>query len=202
MLADPLLTEHYAKAGLGAVLIDQQHGLYRDFVIWLIFTWFVVMALGWIAAGSVYNMSHKYVQMEILFFEKYLRCVHYNWHFLLRSLGRANRIWVCSAAWEVSNLFSNCPGCRQHPGTHQVKSSMLWWNMDHLKTGCKCWMKLYKCDAGIWIPDSGSNFFTFEQPCSGRRGLRHRGPDDQHERGCWEARRTVQVLLMMLMLVI
>ena len=28
MLADPLLTEHYAKAGLGAVLIDQQHGLF------------------------------------------------------------------------------------------------------------------------------------------------------------------------------
>ena len=27
MLADPLLTEHYAKAGLKAVLIDQQHGL-------------------------------------------------------------------------------------------------------------------------------------------------------------------------------
>merc|ERR1712203_904155 len=27
MLADPLLTEHYAKAGLRAVLIDQQHGL-------------------------------------------------------------------------------------------------------------------------------------------------------------------------------
>ena len=27
MLADPILTEHYAKAGLGAVLIDQQHGL-------------------------------------------------------------------------------------------------------------------------------------------------------------------------------
>ena len=35
MLADPLLTEHYAKAGLGAVLIDQQHGLSREFVIWL-----------------------------------------------------------------------------------------------------------------------------------------------------------------------
>ena len=34
MLADPLLTEHYAKAGLGAVLIDQQHGLSREFVIW------------------------------------------------------------------------------------------------------------------------------------------------------------------------
>ena len=27
MVADPLLTEHYAKAGLRAVLIDQQHGL-------------------------------------------------------------------------------------------------------------------------------------------------------------------------------
>lgn len=27
MIADPLLTEHYAKAGLGAVLIDMQHGL-------------------------------------------------------------------------------------------------------------------------------------------------------------------------------
>lgn len=31
MLADPLLTEHYAKAGLKAVLIDQQHGLYLSF---------------------------------------------------------------------------------------------------------------------------------------------------------------------------
>merc|ERR1712179_798144 len=27
MLADPLLTEHYARLGFGAVLIDQQHGL-------------------------------------------------------------------------------------------------------------------------------------------------------------------------------
>jgi len=27
MLADPLLTEHYAKVGFGAVFIDQQHGL-------------------------------------------------------------------------------------------------------------------------------------------------------------------------------
>merc|ERR1719427_2337530 len=27
MLADPLLTEHYAKLGFGSVLIDQQHGL-------------------------------------------------------------------------------------------------------------------------------------------------------------------------------
>merc|ERR1712109_234470 len=27
MLADPLLTEHYAQLGFGAVLIDQQHGL-------------------------------------------------------------------------------------------------------------------------------------------------------------------------------
>jgi len=27
MLADPILTEHYAKAGLGAVLVDMQHGL-------------------------------------------------------------------------------------------------------------------------------------------------------------------------------
>merc|ERR1711970_633401 len=27
MLADPLLTEHYARQGFGAVLIDQQHGL-------------------------------------------------------------------------------------------------------------------------------------------------------------------------------
>ena len=33
MLADPLLTEHYAKAGLKAVLIDQQHGLYLSFTI-------------------------------------------------------------------------------------------------------------------------------------------------------------------------
>merc|ERR1711887_395050 len=27
MLSDPLLTEHYARLGFGAVLIDQQHGL-------------------------------------------------------------------------------------------------------------------------------------------------------------------------------
>ena len=27
MLSDPLLTEHYANLGFGAVLIDQQHGL-------------------------------------------------------------------------------------------------------------------------------------------------------------------------------
>ena len=27
MLADPLLTGHYARLGFGAVLIDQQHGL-------------------------------------------------------------------------------------------------------------------------------------------------------------------------------
>ena len=41
MLADPLLTEHYAKAGLKAVLIDQQHGLYLSFshILPYIFRW-------------------------------------------------------------------------------------------------------------------------------------------------------------------
>ena len=33
MLADPLLTEHYAQLGFGAVLIDQQHGLLGKRVI-------------------------------------------------------------------------------------------------------------------------------------------------------------------------
>ena len=36
MLADPLLTEHYAKAGLKAVLIDQQHGLYLILSHWML----------------------------------------------------------------------------------------------------------------------------------------------------------------------
>ena len=42
MLADPLLTEHYAKAGLRAVLIDQQHGLSLIFVLNNIFEVFEV----------------------------------------------------------------------------------------------------------------------------------------------------------------
>ena len=37
MLADPLLTEHYAKAGLRAVLIDQQHGLSFSSYCYLLF---------------------------------------------------------------------------------------------------------------------------------------------------------------------
>ena len=44
MLADPLLTEHYAKAGLKAVLIDQQHGLYLSFTIYWMLDKYNLMA--------------------------------------------------------------------------------------------------------------------------------------------------------------
>ena len=60
MLADPLLTEHYAKAGLGAVLIDQQHGLSREFVIWQLMFY---MICGHGSQMSCSWVSHKYVQM-------------------------------------------------------------------------------------------------------------------------------------------
>ena len=44
MLADPLLTEHYAKAGLKAVLIDQQHGLYLSFITLQVSALYILMA--------------------------------------------------------------------------------------------------------------------------------------------------------------
>ena len=51
MLADPLLTEHYAKAGLKAVLIDQQHGLYLSFITLQVGALYILMARSLCASG-------------------------------------------------------------------------------------------------------------------------------------------------------
>ena len=65
MLADPLLTEHYAKAGLKAVLIDQQHGLSLiQFSLQQQFgqslTWFMCMAHRWVELHlGVFSVSNR-----------------------------------------------------------------------------------------------------------------------------------------------
>ena len=113
MLADPLLTEHYAKAGLRAVLIDQQHGLSFSSYWYSLFV--ILKLLGQTNHRLASSMDLAFKQLQLI-----LSWYFHDWQWLARSVGRAHSIWMCSTAWEIPNMLPDCQGCRQHTGAYQV----------------------------------------------------------------------------------
>ena len=96
-VADPIVSEHFAKAGLGVVLIDQQHGLSISITPFCNLCQVCWTSL-WISI----------IQLQFIFAT------------FLRSVGRADLIWVFATVGEVPCLLSDGSGSGQHSSSHKV----------------------------------------------------------------------------------
>ena len=157
-VADPIVSEHFAKAGLGVVLIDQQHGLRTSIIPFCSFCQVCWKSL-WISITSIWTYFATFV----------------------RSVRRADIIWVFATVREVPCLLSNGQGCRQHPSSHQVLSS---YDLQRiLRSKSKAVSPLVQ--SPIWS--------SLPQSCTGCWSLWHCCSHDQQQAGRPKARRPMQV---------